>query len=250
MNIHLILAGVFALTGVGFVFLFQWMKRKVPENGRIQRDMLFLFVGMIGSVVIWELLQVAMPIMENTKAFWGYDVWDVSVAGTFIFVLVSMLYSMWRGKTRTPSVLNIGFAIAITICIIFYLIVAHSDNALNDASHQYADAAIKAVCSDWDMKELEARASPEFMSAMKDVNWEKTFALFRRLGRLRELKGFRGEVNDSATVDHAKAIVAVYVADAKFEAGLAEIKATCIKHGAQWQVMGFHVTPKVFLPCP
>jgi hypothetical protein len=249
MNIHLILAGVFSLAGVGFVLLFLWMKRVMPEREKVARDMMFFSSGMFTAIVLWEIIPVVMPIMEAKQVVWGYNAWDVYAVGTFTLVLVGGVYSLWKRKTPFRK-LSIGFLTALAVCLVCYLVVSHNDHALNDESHRYADTAITAIISSWDSKELESRTSPEFMSAMKDGNLETAFALWRKLGRLRGYKGCQGEVNDSAIVDKAKAIVAVYTADVEFEAGHAEIKATCIKHGSQWQILGFRVNSTAFSAQP
>jgi len=42
-------------------------------------------------------------------------------------------------------------------------------------------------------------------------------------------------------------ISAAYVAGADFANGPAEIRMSLIKHGDQWQLLGFHIDSKVFL---
>ena len=50
--------------------------------------------------------------------------------------------------------------------------LATKGNALDKESKQYVDAAIPAITSQWDITEIQKRASPEFKAAVNDrVSW-------------------------------------------------------------------------------
>jgi hypothetical protein len=142
------------------------------------------------------------------------------------------------------------FLALVIVGIAVITIVAVKGSALDKESKQYADAAIPAIVSDWDIKELEQRTSPEFKSVLKDGDLEKLFGMFRRLGKLKEFKGCKGASNISFTSEHGKVVSAAYVGSTEFEAGPAEIQLSLIKHGDQWQILGFRVNSKAFLEQP
>lgn len=121
-------------------------------------------------------------------------------------------------------------------------------NALDKESKEYTDSAVMAIVKDWNPEELTKRMSPELEKTIKPEDLEKLFGLFKKLGALKEYKGAKGDANISVTSEHGKIITAHYVANAEFEAGPAEIKINVIKHNDQWQILGFNVNSKVFLP--
>lgn len=138
----------------------------------------------------------------------------------------------------------------IVLVVVGTAIFAVKGNALDKESKQYVDDAVPAIVSQWDMAELQKRASPELSVAVKEGDVEKLFAMFRRLGKLKEYKGSKGDARISVTTEHGKVISAAYVANAEFEAGPGEITMSLIKHGDQWQILGIHVNSEVFLQQP
>jgi len=133
------------------------------------------------------------------------------------------------------------------VVLVCFGILAIKGTALDKESKQYADAAILALVTNWDMNELEGRISPEFKSTVQPGDVQKLFAMLRRLGSLKEYKGYHGSSNMSFTSERGKVISATYVENAEFAAGSAEIHLALIKHGDQWQILGFHVNSKAFL---
>lgn len=151
---------------------------------------------------------------------------------------------------KTLMILGSVFVLLIIAIAVAIGIVAVKGSALNKEGEQYANAAIPAIVSHWDMSELERRASPEFKAVANEGDLEKLFAMYRRLGNLKEYKGCQGSVNMSVTSEHGKVISAAYVASAEFDAGPAEIQLSLVKHADQWQVSGFRVNSKAFLDQP
>lgn len=143
-----------------------------------------------------------------------------------------------------------GLLIVLVLGVVaFIAMVSIKGSKLDKESKEYADTAIPAIITDWEMEELQQRASPEFNSAMKEGDWELLFAAYRRLGKLKEYKGCTGQANMSATQD-GKVISANYVGTAEFETGPAEIELSLIKHGDLWQIFGFRVNSRVYLEQP
>ena len=144
-------------------------------------------------------------------------------------------------------VLGAVFLVLIVVVIAGIAFVSIKGRALDRESGQYVDDAIPAIVSQWDITEMRRRASPELNAAVKGDDLEKLFARFRKLGKLKEYRGSRGEANMSVTADRGSVISAAYVASAEFETGPAEIRLSLIKHGDQWQILGIHINSKVFL---
>ena len=142
------------------------------------------------------------------------------------------------------------FLVMAVLGIVGFTIVAIKGSGLDKESKQYADTAIPAIISGWEMSQLQQRASPEFKAVMKDGDWEKLYAMYRRLGKLKTFNGCQGLSNMSFTTAQEKVISAVYAATADFETGPAQIQLSLIKHGAEWQIMGFRINSKLFLEQP
>jgi hypothetical protein len=112
---------------------------------------------------------------------------------------------------------------------------------LDKESHAYADAAISSIVSNWDVKQLELRASRELTSSTQPGDLDKIFDALRKLGALKGYRGSKGEATISITTQKGKVITANYLADADFERGSARIQIVLIQRDGQWQVLGFRV---------
>ena len=126
--------------------------------------------------------------------------------------------------------------------------VAVRGAALDKESKAYVDSAIPAIVTTWSEKELLDRASPEFKKAVTIDQLDRLFRAFATLGRLQNRESANGQALMSATTKNGKTISAQYTANATFEKGEATIKLGLIKHGDQWQILGFHVDSPVFVP--
>jgi hypothetical protein len=128
-----------------------------------------------------------------------------------------------------------------------FAIIALKGRALDRESKAYADAAIPAIAANWDIKEIEKRASPEFKASLRAGDLEKLVLIFSKLGKLQNYQGAKGEANIQVMLPKGVRITATYVAYADFARGPAEIKMTLIKHDDEWQIYGIHIDSKVFL---
>src|SRR2546423_15586247 len=111
------------------------------------------------------------------------------------------------------------FLVGITLAVGAVVVLSIKGSALDKESKRYVDAAISAIGSEWDMKELEKRASPEFKAVMNDADLEKLFVMFRRLGNLRQYNGSKGQARFMLTSKQGKVISGEYVGSAEFESG-------------------------------
>jgi UDP-N-acetylmuramyl tripeptide synthase len=126
--------------------------------------------------------------------------------------------------------------------------VAVRGNALDKESKAYADAAVPAIITNWSEKELLDRASPEFKKAATQQQLDQMFRWFSSLGRSQKCEPAQGQAIMSATTQAGKTITAHYTAKATFDKGEAAIKLALIKHGDQWQILGFHVDSPALMP--
>lgn len=118
---------------------------------------------------------------------------------------------------------------------------------LDTESKTYVDMAVPAIVSTWNKQELARRASPELIQSVKTDDVSGLLLQFsRRLGALSQYDGSQGDSHLGFTLK-GLIITANYTAKARFQRGSAVIRISLIKHGEQWQVLGFHVESPVLL---
>jgi hypothetical protein len=126
--------------------------------------------------------------------------------------------------------------------------IAVRGTALDKESKAYADAAIPAIITNWSEKEFLDRASPEFNKAATQQQLDQMFHWFGSLGRLQKIQSAQGQAITSATTQTGKQVTAQYTAKATFDKGEATIKLALVKHGDQWQILGFHLDSAALTP--
>ena len=133
------------------------------------------------------------------------------------------------------------------LLIVLIASIVYTGRGLDKESKTYADAAIIAVASQWNEKELTDRASPQFMAAVKDpADLDRAVGMWRLLGPLKKYDGSKGDSHIELRGFGARTITAVYVARAEFDRGSARIKISLIKSDGVWKVLGFNVAPDSF----
>ncbi|HXY61897.1 MAG TPA: hypothetical protein VEJ22_03080 [Nitrospirota bacterium] len=116
---------------------------------------------------------------------------------------------------------------------------------LDKESKAFVDAAVPAIVSEWDVTELQRRASPELDESVDYDDVEEYFASLKQLGKFQEYKGSSGDSNITISLSGYE-ITADYTASADFEAGSVELQISLIRHGSQWQILDFKVSPEEF----
>lgn len=139
------------------------------------------------------------------------------------------------------------FLVILILAAVGIGIVAVKGSALDKQSKAYVDGAVPIIVAAWDEQELLSRASPEFVQTIKKEDLDRLYVMFRKLGRLRDYQGAEGQCYMSVTTQNGKRTTAEYTAKASFDAGPAVIKISLIKHGDQWQIVGFHIDSELFL---
>lgn len=116
-------------------------------------------------------------------------------------------------------------------------------NNLDRESRIFVDQAVPAIVSDWNIAELQVRASREFDQSVDYRQLEQFFEVLHELGDLEEYRGAVGESKITVSL-YGVTVTAEYVAAVDFEAGSAEFELTLIKRDGQWQILGFRIRPE------
>lgn len=136
------------------------------------------------------------------------------------------------------------FLALIVIGVIGIAFVAVRGNALDKEAKVYADTVIPDIVTTWSEKDLLDRASPELKQAVTTDDVHRMFRWFSSLGGLVRCEPAQGQ----AIMQNGKLTTARYVAKATFQKGEATIQLALIRHGDQWQIMGFHIDSPGFVP--
>jgi hypothetical protein len=115
---------------------------------------------------------------------------------------------------------------------------------LDKESKAFVDAAIPAIVSTWDVSEIEKRASPEFNDEVDYDGLAQDFSVLQQLGNLVMYKGSTGDAHITLSLQYGYEITADYTARADFETGATSMQMSLIKHGGQWQILDFIITPE------
>ncbi len=136
----------------------------------------------------------------------------------------------------------------IVLALVGLIFSAIRGTKLDKVSRAYADAAIAAIVTNWDVDAFFDRASPELTKLVSANDGDRLFGSFRRLGHLKHCDPVKGEARTVAIIGKPRTTTAHYEATGEFENGQATIKMDLIKHGDRWQILGFHIDSPVFLP--
>lgn len=123
-------------------------------------------------------------------------------------------------------------------------ILASVGYALDKESKSFVDAAVPAIVSDWDVAELQRRASPEFNATVDYTELKRYFTFLRKLGTFHVYNGSTGEARITISFTYGVSITAAYVAFADFDEGTADMQLDIIKQQGRWQIQGFKITPR------
>ncbi len=147
---------------------------------------------------------------------------------------------------KALRVLGAIFLVIILVGIGGFIILAKEGASLDSESRNYADSSIVAIVSDWDQRELEARATSEFLVNMPPGDMDRLFSKLRTVGRLKAYKGSRGQARIMMN-QTGKGVMANYEATADFDTGPARITLNLIKGLDGWRIHGFYVFSKALL---
>ena len=144
-------------------------------------------------------------------------------------------------------VMGVIFCGLIVLALIGLVIGAIRGTKLDQESRACAGATIAAVVTTWDEDAFFARASPELKKLVTANDGDRLFRAFSQLGHLKHCDPVKGQSTTFAVIGQPRRTTGHYEARAEFEKGSAVIKIDLIKHGDQWQVLGFHIDSPFFL---
>lgn len=138
--------------------------------------------------------------------------------------------------------------ILVVIGAIGFAILAYRGTQLDRESSAYADAALKAIATDWSEKALLDRASPELKQATPIDQLDAYFHQYAKLGHLQSAEPMKGQAGISYFPATGKRIQGLYSTKAQFENAEATIRLGLIKHGDQWQIASIYVDAPGYHP--
>lgn len=145
------------------------------------------------------------------------------------------------------TIMFLGYVFLALLVVIGVTIasVAILGKKLDKESKAFVDAALPAIITDWDVAELQKRASPELDESVDYDDVEEYFGSLQQLGKLEEYKGSTGDSNITISLSGYE-ITADYTASADFETGSVDMQISLIRHNGQWQILDFKVSPQEF----
>ncbi len=146
---------------------------------------------------------------------------------------------------KTIMILGYVFLALIIVIAVTTASVALLGKKLDRESKAFVDAALPAIVADWDITELQKRASPEFSESVDYDDVEDYFGSLQQLGKFQEYKGSSGDSNITLSLGGYE-ITADYTASADFEAGSVDMQISLIRHDGQWQILDFKVSPEEY----
>jgi hypothetical protein len=138
--------------------------------------------------------------------------------------------------------------ILLVIGVIGFAILAYRGTQLDKESSVYADAALKAIATDWSEKALLDRASPEFKQATPIDELDAYFQQYAKLGHLQSAEPMKGQAGISFQQGLGKRIEGHYATKAQFDNAEATITLGLIKRGDQWQILSINVDSPGYHP--
>ena len=95
---------------------------------------------------------------------------------------------------------------------------------------KYVNDSVPQILANWDCRELVTRATPKFLDSLEPGEPEGSFeSHLDNLGKLKVYKGLR-QVKDG-----------IYLAEASFDKGLAQIKVQLFKEDDKWLINYFKI---------
>lgn len=146
---------------------------------------------------------------------------------------------------KTIMILGYVFLALLVVIGLTIASVAILGKKLDKESKAFVDAALPAIVTDWDVTELQKRASPELNESVDYDDVEEYFASLQQLGKFQEYKGSTGDSNITISLSGYE-ITADYTASADFETGSVDMQISLIRHNGQWQILDFKVSPQEF----
>jgi hypothetical protein len=145
-------------------------------------------------------------------------------------------------------VLGAVFLFILVVGGIWFAVTVVQGISLDKESRAFADAALTAIVGQWSEKALLDRASPEFKEKTTIDQLDSYFRGCSQLGPLQHADPMQGQAGIFYDIVHGTKITGHYTTKAQFENGEATVSLNLIKHGSQWQILGFNLQAPGFRP--
>jgi hypothetical protein len=120
--------------------------------------------------------------------------------------------------------------------------LVHYGMALDSEAAAYVDTAFPAITSQWNDKELTARATLRLQKSASAEKTDRIFSLFKDgLGPLVTFQRAKGSTFTAVMTGHGTITSGRYAIAATFQKGSAEVDFYIIKVNGRWQIDGFYV---------
>ncbi len=137
----------------------------------------------------------------------------------------------------------LGFIMLLAAGTVFLMVTG---SKLDKESKLYVDAALPAIIAEWDIREVQKRASPGLRSNVDYAELQHSFKMLRKLGKLEAYNESSGNANIAVSLWYDYEITADYKANAEFERGTADIDIMLIKEGGSWLILNLYINPAVY----
>jgi hypothetical protein len=137
-------------------------------------------------------------------------------------------------------------AALLVILVIWFVVGSVQGAVLLKEGKDYADGALIAIAGQWSEKALLDRASPEFKQKTTIDELDRYFRGFSQLGAFQHSDVMQGRVVTYHYWRDGNKIIGEFTTKAQFENGEATVKLSVIKHGSQWQILGFNLQAPAF----
>src|SRR3954463_8353820 len=127
------------------------------------------------------------------------------------------------------AILGTVFLLIIVFLVANAVILFSRGRNLDKECSAYADAALKAIATDWNEKALLDRASPELKKAGSIEQLDANFRRLGSLGHLQRADPMKGQAGIFSDTRNGERIQGRYTANAQFEKAEAEITFYLIK---------------------
>lgn len=145
--------------------------------------------------------------------------------------------------SRWRQVLMIGGAVFFVLLLaggVGLALLWHTGSQLDTSSKAYVDTEVPAIFGQWNVDELVAQATPQFLkSSDRDQSQQMFQKAATALGAFRSYDGARGQAIVSVTPQTGRVVAAEYEASLSYANGPATVDLRLVQQFGYWRIMAF-----------
>lgn len=141
----------------------------------------------------------------------------------------------------SDGVKRIGIILLVIGACLYGYFVHYANYKLKASGGKYVDKTVAAIFSSWSKEELTRYAAPELMKYTPMEQWDTFLATYSRIGNLTKYKGCTYNDRLTRKTDVSDEVTLVYVAEAEFENGFAQLNIKIIQKDDDWAIFGLQV---------